>query len=128
MKLSEISVTTDQTDTLKLQYSLNGIEWTDAEATAADGVLKTNAPITASYLRAVNTGEEAVSVQIADFRATVVYSIGTPTATTDLGMYGYNYISYAVDGNMRTRFYSSSGTSVGSYVRVTCRRPFLFMT
>lgn len=122
MKLSEISVTTDQTDTLKLQYSLNGIEWTDAEATAADGVLKTNAPITASYLRAVNTGEEAVSVQIADFRATVVYSIGTPTATTDLGMYGYNYISYAVDGNMRTRFYSSSGTSVGSYVRVDLQK------
>lgn len=122
LKLSEISAATAQSDTLKLQYSLNGIDWTDADTTVEDGILKTTAPVTAAYVRAVNTGDAAVSVQISDFSAAVVYSIGTPTATTDLGTYSYYYISNAVDGNMSTKFYSSSGTSVGSYVRVDLQK------
>lgn len=54
--------------------------------------------------------------------AAIVYSIGTAEAATDLGTYGSYRISNAVDGNMRTKFYSSSGTSVGSYVRVDLKK------
>lgn len=122
LKLSEISAATAQSDTLKLQYSLNGIDWTDADTITEDGVIKTTEPLTAAYVRAVNISDETVSVEISDFRAAVVYSIGTPTATTDLGTYGNYRISNAVDGNMSSKFYSSSGTSVGSYVRVDLQK------
>lgn len=122
MKLSEISVTTAQSDSLKIQYSLNGIDWTDAEAAAEDGVLKTSASVAAAYVRAANTANNPVEVQISDFTAAVIYSIGTPVATTDLGTYSYYYISNAVDGNIRTKYYSDAGTSVGSYVRVDLQK------
>lgn len=122
MKLSEILVEMPQNDALKLQYSLNGIDWTDAETTAEDGVLKTAAPVTAAYIRMANTGADALEVSISAFTAAPVYSIGTVTATTDLGTYGSYRISNAVDGNMSTKYYSDSGTSAGSYVRVDLQK------
>lgn len=122
LKLSEISVETAQSDSLKIQYSLNGISWTDAQSSAEEGLLKADSPVAAAYVRVINTEEEAVDVQISSFTAAVIYSIGTVTATTDLGTYGSNYISNAVDGRMSTRFYSDSGTSAGSYVRVDLQK------
>lgn len=122
LKLSEICVETPQKDSLKIQYSLNGIEWTDAETTADETTLKTTSPVAATYVRAVNTGDTALDVQISTFRASVIYSIGTVTATTDLGTYSSYRISNAVDGRMSTKYYSDSGTSAGSYVRVDLQK------
>ena len=109
MKLSEIRLDSDQNDALEIQYSLNGINWTTLEG---------NDPIGAAYVRVVNKGDETVTVHVNELRAIIVYSLGEVTATTDLGTYGSNYIRYAVDGNMRTKFYSSAGSTIGSYVRV----------
>ena len=121
-KVSEISLTSEQADSLQLQYSLNGIDWVDAQTEVQDGVLKSTEAVTAAYVRVKNRTEEAVKVQVSDFMAAIVYSIGTAEAATDLGTYGSYRISNAVDGNMRTKFYSSSGTSVGSYVRVDLKK------
>ena len=47
-----------------------------------------------------------------------VYNTGNKTVETDLGTYGNNVIANALDGNINTKFYSSAGATVGSYVRV----------
>lgn len=109
MKLSEIRLDSDQNDALEIQYSLNGISWT-----AFSG----NEPVGAAYVRVVNKSAETVTIHLNELRAIIVYSLGEVTATTDLSTYQYNYIRYAVDGNMNTKFYSSAGSTLGSYVRV----------
>lgn len=118
MKLSEIRLRSNQNDAMEIQYSLNGIEWEKADAAVVDGVLKTNTPVGAAYVRVVNKSDKAVTVHIDEFKAVIVYSLGEVTATTDLSTYQSNYIRNAVDGNMRTKFYSSAGSTLGSYVRV----------
>lgn len=118
MKLSEIRLDSDKNDAMEIQYSLNGIEWQKAEAEVADGVLKTTAPVGAAYVRVVNKSDKAITVHINELKAIIVYSLGEVTATTDLSTYQQNYISNAVDGNIRTKFYSSAGSTLGSYVRV----------
>ena len=118
LKLSEISVETAQTASLEIQYSLNGIEWETAEATVEEGVLKVSTPVAAAYVRAVNKEDEEIEVNITKFKATMVYSLGTVSATTNLGTYQYYSISRAVDGNMSTQYYSDSAPAAGSNVQV----------
>lgn len=118
MKLSEIRLSSDKNDAMEIQYSLNGIEWQKAEANVVDGVLKTSEPVGAAYVRVVNKSDKAITIHIDELKAIVVYSLGEVTATTDLSTYQNNYISNAVDGNIRTKFYSSAGSTLGSYVRV----------
>lgn len=118
MKLSEIRLSSDKNDVMEIQYSLNGIEWKKAETKVVDGVLKTSEPVGAAYVRVVNKSNEAVNIHINELKAIIVYSLGEVTATTDLSTYQNNYIRNAVDGNMRTKFYSSAGSTLGSYVRV----------
>ena len=118
MKLSEIRLSSDKNDVMEIQYSLNGIEWKKAETKVVDGVLKTSEPVGAAYVRVVNKSNKAVNIHINELKAIIVYSLGEVTATTDLSTYQNNYIRNAVDGNMRTKFYSSAGSTLGSYVRV----------
>lgn len=118
MRLSEIIIDSDQNEKLEIQYSLNGIEWIKADAEISDGVLKTTGAVGAAYIRIVNKGKETVAVHIHELKAMIVYSLGQVTAATDLGTYQNYDIQNAVDGNMNTKFYSSSGSTAGSYVRV----------
>ena len=117
-KLSEISVEAKQYSDLDIQYSLNGIEWTTAESKVVEGILKVDTPLAAAYIRVINKGTSDIEVNISKIKASIIYSIGKVTATTDLSTYGDNYISNAVDGKMDTKFYSSAGATAGSYVRV----------
>lgn len=123
-KISEISVEMAEdsnldTEYLDIQYSLDGINWTIAESKVVkDGVLKTNTPVAAAYVRVVNKDTSEINTNIAKIKVALVYSLGKITAATDLSTYGNNSISNAVDGKMNTKFYSSAGAAVGSYVRV----------
>ena len=47
-----------------------------------------------------------------------MYNTGVKTVETDLGTYGNDVIDNAFDGNINTKFYSSAGATVGSYIRV----------
>lgn len=118
MKLSEIRLDSNHNDAMEIQYSLNGIEWKKADTKVVEGVLKTSEPVGAAYVRVMNKSDQAITIHINELKAIIVYSLGEVTATTDLSTYQNNYIANAVDGNFSTKFYSSAGSTLGSYVRV----------
>lgn len=105
---------------------MNNVEWVTAEATAADGVLKTMEPAVATFVRVKNKGTSAVNADITAFSVSTSYDAGTVTAeySTRLGVWSGNGISYAIDGNMKTRYYSSNSTIVGDYVQVNYANAF----
>ncbi len=123
--LTEISLNTAQADALELQYSLNGTVWETVETVveentqrAAEGsVLKTTAAVIASSVRVVNTGEAELEVAINDFAASTNFDAGSVTASTNMGTYGSNPIQNAVDGDIKTKYYSSDGSRISDYVR-----------
>ncbi len=117
MKVSEISLEADNLENLEVQYSVNGVEWTSAQSIIEDGVLKATINATATYARVVNKADSNINITIDKFKVAPVYNTGIKTVTTDLGTYGNNVIENAIDGNIRTKFYSSAGATVGSYVR-----------
>ncbi|MGN0335652.1 MAG: beta-N-acetylglucosaminidase domain-containing protein [Lachnospiraceae bacterium] len=118
MNLFKIEVKGTPVESLKLQVSLNGIVWEDVETILTEDGLLTEDVVSATYVRVVSTEDQA-DVQISEFIVYPVYESETnPTVTTDLGTYQYYYIKNAMDGNMDTKFYSSAGTTAGSYVKV----------
>ena len=118
MKVANVSVTADNLDNLEIQYSINGVNWISAQGTVEDGTLKATIDTTATYVRVVNKNDSSINVTIDKIIVAPVYNTGTRTVETDLGTYGNYVISNALDGNIATKFYSSAGATVGSYVRV----------
>lgn len=121
MRLSSITLETANSAELAIQYSINGVEWKTVDTTAAtteNGVLTVAVDASAAYIRVINATEHDLDVAIANFEVAPVYNIGNVVATTDLGTYQNNKISNIIDGNAKTKFYSSAGATVGSYVRV----------
>ena len=116
--ISEVTVETTNADHLKLQYSLNGIEWNDAETSVEGNVLKATEHIKGAYVRVVNKTDEDVEANIAKFEIKPVYKAKNVRVSTDLGAYENYVIENAIDGDMSTKFYSYSGASEGSYVTV----------
>ena len=117
MKISEVSLEADNLENLEVQYSVNGVEWISAQSTIEEGTLKAAVNATATYTRVINKANSNINITINKFKVTPVYNTGVKTVATDLGTYGNNVIDYAIDGNIRTKFYSSAGATVGSYVR-----------
>jgi hyaluronoglucosaminidase len=118
MKISSVSVTGNNLESLKVQTSINGIVWKDVESTIEDGTLKATVDATATYVRVVNKTSNSIDITIDSMILSPVYNTGNKTVETDLGTYGNNVIANALDGNINTKFYSSAGATVGSYVRV----------
>ena len=118
MKLSGIEVTGTPVDAMSIQTSLNGIEWTNVNATATEEGLVVTDTVAATYVRVVCNADQADMV-ISNITLAPIYDAETtPSVTTDLGTYQTYYIGNAMDGNMNSKFYSSAGTTAGSYVRV----------
>ncbi len=117
MKVADVTVTADNLDNLEIQYSVNGVNWISAQGTVEDGTLKAAIDTTATYVRVVNKNDNSIDVTIDKIAVTPVYNTGTKTVETDLGTYQNYVISNALDGNINTKFYSSAGATVGSYVR-----------
>ncbi len=116
MKLSKIEVT--GSDSWTLETSLNGITWTAAEATATDTGLVYEEITDAAFVRVVNKGE-AQALTVDELKVYPIYDTETnPTVSTDLSVYQWYYIENAMDGDMNSKFYSSSGASAGSFVKV----------
>ena len=117
MKVAKISVTADNLDSLELQYSINGVNWISATSTVEDGTLVAAINTTATYARVVNKNS-SIDVTIDKIVVAPVYNTGNRVVETDLGTYGNYVISNALDGKISTKFYSSAGATVGSYIRV----------
>lgn len=114
--LSEVTVDTTNAANLTLQYSLNGVEWTDAETTVEGNVLKATDRLPAAYVRVVNKTDSAVDVNIAKFGVKPVYKAQNISATTDLRQYENYVIGNVIDDNMATKFYSAAGATAGSHI------------
>ncbi|MFR5749497.1 MAG: discoidin domain-containing protein, partial [Thomasclavelia spiroformis] len=118
MRVSSVSVTGNNLESLKIQTSINGITWEDVESTIEDGTLKATVDATATYVRVVNKTTDSIDVTIDNIVLAPMYNTGVKTVETDLGTYGNDVIDNAFDGNINTKFYSSAGATVGSYIRV----------
>lgn len=94
----------------EIQYSLNGADW------KVWGTEEGN--VDAAYVRVVNRNNAPVALN-GTLTAEVVYvAVTNPTASTNMGRYSYYYISNICDGDLNSKFYSSSGSSAGDYVQV----------
>ncbi len=121
MNIQEISAAVSPADNFKLEYSLNGIEWKSLDAELSEGTLTAATSVMGAYVRLVATKDNTQ----ADIDMLSVSSEGTSTAkpvnpsvSTNMTHYQTNVIANAIDGNYNSRFWSSHGSSEGSYIEV----------
>ncbi|MDF9823990.1 hyaluronoglucosaminidase [Breznakia sp. PF5-3] len=106
-------------EALKVEYSINGYDWVEAETIVDSGKAISKVAGTIAYVRATSKGEVGIDA----FTLTTLKKVSSATVTTNMSTYGANNIKYAMDGSMDTKFYSSSGSSNGSYVRLQLSEP-----
>lgn len=116
-KVGAILIAADALDQVAVEYSLNGIGWTAAEGTLADGMFSFTTPVDATFIRIFNNGEAAVSMNLERFEIQPVYK-ATPTVSTSMGRYENYYAENAVDGSMNTKFWSNAPCAAGDHFTV----------
>lgn len=110
VKVRSISFSEELPAGCRLEYSLNGAEWSIWNAESGN--------VDAAYVRIVNEGKTTVSLN-GTLTAEVVYkAVENPVASTNMGTYSYYRISNICDGDLSSKYYSSDGSSVGDYVQV----------
>ena len=109
--IEKINTEVAPAENFKVQYSLNGIEWIDAEGSE---VLAMGA-----YVRVLCTKDEtnAVITEVSAVTAEVAEEL-TGTVSTNMGTYQSYRIYNALDGNMNTKYYSDQGANAGDYIQV----------
>lgn len=117
VQIGSIVLETEQADSLAVETSLNSMEWTEAEASAENGVLSMDTQTAAAFIRFVNTAEEAVGLNISRLEVTPVYK-ASPSISTSLGTYENYVINNSLDGSMDTKFWSNAAPAPGSYIQV----------
>ena len=116
-KLSEVIINASDYEGLVLEYSLNGIEWSEAETNITDGVMSSNNSIAATFVRIVNKGDNKKTIDVNSFEAKPVYKI-TPTISENIGTYQNYNIDKALDGDKSTKYWSDKATSAGHYIQI----------
>ena len=111
MNIYEVSVQGTPLKNLKIQYSLNGIEWKE---------LKTNDIVMGAYVRVVATNDDTTvnSIDITQAKEKSFVRVETNMATYQ----DYTY-DKAIDGNFDTLFWSSEGSRDGSYIGLDLGSP-----
>ncbi|MBX7355324.1 beta-N-acetylglucosaminidase domain-containing protein [Clostridium chauvoei] len=117
MKLGAIKVKASSYNNLSIEYSINGIEWSKAEATVEDGTLKTNDSISATYVRILNDSKAPVTINIESLQTNPVYK-ANPTISQNIGTYQNYVIENALDGNMDTKYWSDKASGNGHYIQL----------
>ena len=115
MDLYTIKATVDAIDKVKLQVSLNGIDWNDVNVVVDGTTMKTDEITTAAYVRLVALEDVDVTLSLS---ASPTWSQIRTKASTSLDTYKTYVIGQAIDGDMSTNFWSSTGSSAGSYIQV----------
>ena len=112
----------------KLQTSANGIDWKDVETVTSANYVDNNGLAKASFasdgklvrfVRFVATEASSANVKVyeVEYNQTLA-STTNPSVSTNMNTYQTNSISYAMDNNMNTKFYSSAGANIGDYIQV----------
>ena len=63
-KLSKVIINASDYEGLVLEYSLNGIEWSEAETNITDGAMSSNNSIAATFVRIVNKGDNKKTIDV----------------------------------------------------------------
>lgn len=109
---------TQQSYNVKVQYSLNGIEWTTVQGNITGDEFTCATPADATYVRVVNL-DDAIDVTIDEFRVTSGGgSVTEPTASTNMKEYQTYLISNLVDGKYDTKFWEDGSMLVGQYIQI----------
>ena len=117
MNIYEVSADVTPADCFKIQYSLNGIEWFDMEAAQADGKLSTDQIVTGAYARIICTADNT-EMNLKELSVSPAYGRVMTSIRTNLPTYLDYTIEKALDGDLSTNFWSSSGTGDNSYISV----------
>ena len=110
-----------------LQTSLDGKTWKDinivkgASYTQKDGLYQVNFTSNGSLVRFLRFSanqdyNNALKVHEIVFNTTSIDA--TASVSTNMGTYNGESIANAMDGNLSTKYYSNSGSSIGSYIQV----------
>ena len=118
LKIAKVSVTGEALEgaDVKLSYSVNTDEYTEEELKNTDGKLATEKQISASVVRVTNKGDKEVKIE--EIKTMIVYGVSNVEIETKMNHYGNHRIKNAIDGNLKTKFWSNGGPAVGSYVRI----------
>ena len=118
LKIAKVSVTGEALEgaDVKLSYSVNTDEYTGEELKNTDGKLATEKQISASVVRVTNKGDKEVKIE--EIKTMIVYGVSNVEIETKMNHYGNHRIKNAIDGNLKTKFWSNGGPAVGSYVRI----------
>ena len=108
---------TQQSYNVKVQYSLNGIEWTTVQGNITGDEFTCATPADATYVRVVNL-DNAIDVTIDELRVTSGGSVAEPVASTSMKEYEEYYVSNLLDGNYSTKFWEDGPMVVGQYIQI----------
>ncbi|MPQ43861.1 beta-N-acetylglucosaminidase domain-containing protein [Clostridium tarantellae] len=111
---------TGELSTLKLQYSINGIEWTDLETTINNGELIATENFVAKYVRVLNNSEEVVIGNLSKFEAMRDIEVNK-IASTNAKIYE-GKVENLTDGNFNTYLWTKE-QKVGDYYEVDLGAP-----
>ncbi|MGG7213263.1 beta-N-acetylglucosaminidase domain-containing protein [Clostridium nigeriense] len=117
MKLREVKFNADKYEGITIEYSLNGIEWKSLETAIEDNSLKSNSVIEATFIRALNSLDKAITLNIENLQVNPVYK-ANPTISQNIGIYQDYVIENALDGNLETKYWSDKATGKGNYIQL----------
>ncbi|MGN1181786.1 MAG: discoidin domain-containing protein, partial [Faecalibacillus sp.] len=117
VNIYQIKVKGTPLDHFKVQYSLNGIEWKDIDAQEKDDTLTTNNIVTAAYARILCT-KDRTKAEIDQLSVMPAYDPVSASISTDMTTYQNYIISNAMDGDLSTKYWSSSNVADGNHICV----------
>ena len=121
MNLRGVQVENVATEGCRLQYSLNGIVWYDMPSQYEEEGLTSNFMVTTAHVRLLaesNLTLSNVSLKVEEWIEMSSGSETTATIATNFETYQTYKIENAIDGNMNTWFWSSTGSTDGDYISV----------
>lgn len=116
LNVSAVTAVLSATGGVKLQYSLNGVDWQDITVKSTSNGLQSTATVTASYIRILNEGNSTVNVSklTAEQKVTAQNNLSVTVSTNTVEKEGTN-IESIIDGDLTTRYWTNI-RSKGSYV------------
>lgn len=117
MQVSKIELQATPLNDLQIETSLNGIEWTKANAVVEGSSLIVNDQTSATFVRVVNTKAGDVELSVGALAISPVYK-ANPSVSQNIGVYQTNKIENALDGKFTTKYWSDKALSAGHYIQV----------
>lgn len=100
---------------LKLQYSLNSIEWTDANIQASKSIASEDIPVT--FVRVINTSNDKITANIDKLEVSPIYKAEL-SISENIGTYQSYKIENAIDGDLETKYWSDKPSAPGHFIKV----------